>query len=204
MKKTREMTIPSNLKSLEPVAFVKGRGVFEDNPFVESFYVEVRQKSMSIAGGFEVKDIDKKDVKVGALAVFKQVDTEQFLKVYTQNVKALFELSPTAQKILMPLMLEIQKEAKNVAHLYFSHSIAKKNCVELGIKPFQKATFFRGLGELIEKDFLAVNAKGQNWYWINPSILFNGDRIRYVQEYRIKRKAENLQSTHQQYLLPNS
>lgn len=204
MKKTREVTIPSSLKSLEPVAIVKGRGVFEDNPFVESFYVEVRKKSMSIAGGFEVKDVDKKDVKVGALAVFKEVDTEQFLKIYTNNVKTIFELSPTAQRILMPLMLEIQNEAKNVAHLYFTHSIATKNCIILGIKPFQKATFFRGIGELIEKEFLAVNAKGQNWFWINPSILFNGDRIRYVHDYRIKRKKDNLQELRQGNLLQDS
>ena len=154
MKKTKEMTIPSSLKSLEPIAKKHGRDVFLDNPFVEGFYIEIRQKNVMAAAGINhFTDRDANEINVAFIATKKEVDTEEFLKIYTQNVRYLFELSSTAQKILMPLMLEIQKEAKNVAHVFFSFDMAKENCIQLGLKPISRAVFTRGMSELISKDF---------------------------------------------------
>lgn len=202
MKKIKEITIPSSTKSLEPISSKFGKGVFLDNPFVETFCVEVRKKSITIAAGLSIADIENNEIKAGAVAMYKDVDTEEFLKIYTQNIKPLFDLSSTAQKILMPLMLEIQKTAKNVAHVYFSHNKANNNCNEIGLQPMSRATFARGINELIQKEFIAINAEGPNWYWINPNILFNGDRVRFIQDYRIKRKTEQtVQGTEQLKLI---
>lgn len=201
MSKNREMTIPSSLKSLQPVGQRHGKDVFQDNPFIENFCVEVRKKSVTIAAGLSIADKENNEVKAGAVATFQEVDTEQFLKIYTQNVKSLFDLSGTAQRLLMPLMLEVQKSAKNVAHLYFCLSDAQNNCIELGLPPISKASYSRGIKELIEREFIAINSRGQNWYWINPNILFNGDRIRYIQEYKIKRKNDELTTPEQLSLL---
>lgn len=201
MAKTKEITVPSSLKSLQPVATRHGKEVFLDNPFVEAFTIQVKKKSMTVAAGLEITDTEKNEVKAGAVAVFKEVDTEEFLKIYTNNVRNIFELSSTAQRILMPLMLEIQRSAKNVAHLFFSYADAVNNCKILGVKPMSQATYNRGVNELIERNFIAVNAKGINWYWINPNILFNGDRIRFIQDYKIKRQEERLQEPQQLSLL---
>jgi len=192
MTKKREVTIPSSIASLQPIAKKHGKDVYLDNPFVESFSVEVRKKSLTVAAGLSVTDRDNNEVNVGAVATFQEVDTEEFIKIYTQNIKHIFELSGTAKKVLQPLMLEIQKTAKNVAHVYFSLSDAQKRNNELGLDAISKTTFNRGMNELIENYFIAINAKGVNWYWINPSILFNGDRIRFIKDYRIKRTGEQL------------
>ncbi len=201
MAKTREITIPSSIKSLKPVSKKHGKDVFLDNPFIESFSVEIRKKSITVAAGLSIADKENNEVKAGAVAMFQEVDTEEFLKIYTQNIKTLFDLSSTAQKILMPLMLEIQKNAKNVAHIYFSLTDAQHNCEQLGLKPVSQPTYNRGINELIEREFIAINAKGSNWYWINPNILFNGDRIRFIQDYRIKRKEEKHLNLEQASLL---
>lgn len=193
MSKTKEITIPSSIKSLKPVETKHGKDVYLDNPFLESFCVEVRKKSMTIATGLKIKDESDNDVQVGAVAIFREVDTEEFLKIYTQNIKSLFDLSSTAQRILMPLMLEIQKNARNIAHVYFSFSSMQRNCKILNLPVPSKPTFSRAISELIEKQFIAVNAEGQSWYWINPNILFNGDRIRFIQDYRLKRKTERVE-----------
>ena len=190
MSKTKEITIPSSIKSLKPIDIKHGKNVYLDNPFLENFCVEVRKKSMTIAAGLKIKDQQDNDVDAGAVAMFKEVDTEEFLKIYTQNVRVLFDLSATAQRVLMPLMLEIQKTARNVAHVYFSCTTSQRNCKALGLPAPSKPTFSRGISELIDKQFIAVNAEGQSWYWINPNILFNGDRIRFIQDYKIKRKEE--------------
>ncbi|MBL1506096.1 hypothetical protein ELC70_28465, partial [Klebsiella pneumoniae] len=45
---------------------------------------------------------------------------------------------------------------------------------------------YRGIKELIEKRIIAKTNE-KNWYFINPAIVFNGDRARFVSEI-IKKK----------------
>ena len=49
------------------------------------------------------------------------------------------------------------------------------------------ATYKRGMAELIEKGFVAATPS-QGMYWLNPSFVWNGDRLAFVKEYR---KANN-------------
>lgn len=60
-------------------------------------------------------------------------------------------------------------------------------------------TFQRGLKELLEKSFLAPRL--HNSYWINPSLFFKGDRVRFIREY--VRKSKKVDSR-QQDMLGNS
>ena len=45
-----------------------------------------------------------------------------------------------------------------------------------------KRTFNRGFKELLEKDFLSP--KSPDTYWVNPTLFFKGDRVRFIKEYR--------------------
>ncbi|UNE80230.1 hypothetical protein IMY97_22775 [Pectobacterium versatile] len=49
-----------------------------------------------------------------------------------------------------------------------------------------ESIFYRGVKELIEKRIIAKTNE-KNWYFINPAIVFNGDRARFVSEI-IKKK----------------
>ena len=40
--------------------------------------------------------------------------------------------------------------------------------------------------ELIDKKFVAPT-EAIGWYWVNPDYMWNGDRLAYVKEYRLKR-----------------
>lgn len=195
MKKhnTKETTIPSSEKSLIPVGKRHGLEVYADNPFLESFSIVVRKKSSIVAAGLQIKDQESEDVSVGVIGQVTEVDTETFLKVYTQNVRLFFDLTSTAQRIIPPLLQQIQLQSKDIAHVFFTHKQAVDGCNSLGLPPPSQPTFTRGMRELVTKQFLAVNAMGMGWYWLNPTILFNGDRVRFVNEYRIKRKAERLE-----------
>jgi DNA-binding IclR family transcriptional regulator len=46
-----------------------------------------------------------------------------------------------------------------------------------------KSTFFKGMAELLEKGFLAKSAN-PNMFFLNPAMMWNGDRFRFVQEYQ--------------------
>ena len=50
-----------------------------------------------------------------------------------------------------------------------------------------EATYTRGMRELTEKGFIAATTV-QGLYWLNPSFVWNGDRLAFVKEYR---KASN-------------
>ena len=189
----KEEVIPSSEKCLVPVGTRYGVDIYEDNPFLESFGIMIRKKSSIVASGLKITDTESEDVSVGIIGQITEVDTENFLKIYTQNVQAFFDLSATAQRLLPPLMWEIQQQSKDIAHVFFTHKQAVKACKRLNLQAPSQPTFARGIKELIQKDFLAVNAMGVGWFWINPSILFNGDRVRFVKEYRLKRKEERLE-----------
>jgi hypothetical protein len=55
--------------------------------------------------------------------------------------------------------------------------------------PMSKATFMKGMKELIIKGFIAESMV-QNKYYLNPDYMWNGDRLAFVKEYR---KAPNRQ-----------
>ncbi|HDS4830685.1 TPA: hypothetical protein QHW90_004614, partial [Citrobacter koseri] len=50
-----------------------------------------------------------------------------------------------------------------------------------------ESIFYRGIKELIEKRIIAKTNE-KNWYFINPAIVFNGDRARFVSEIRKKKE----------------
>jgi len=168
-----------------------GRDRYTDNPFIDNFSVTVKKRTLTVAKGLQITDQEQKDVSAGTVGMYKLVDTEEFVKVYTQNIRFFFDLSHTAQNVLMPLMLEIQKSAKDVAHIYFSYDDAIENCKILEIKHMSRVTFNRGINELIKSDFIAPAAKGNNWWWLNPNLVFNGDRIKFVKEYKLIRDEEH-------------
>ncbi|EFF2323240.1 hypothetical protein B9S84_005059, partial [Escherichia coli] len=51
-----------------------------------------------------------------------------------------------------------------------------------------ESIFYRGIKELIEKRIIAKTNE-KNWYFINPAIVFNGDRARFVSEIIKKKEA---------------
>ena len=206
MQKTREITIPSSLDSITPVKTRHGREVYADNPYLEGFALQVRRKSVTVAAGLSIKDSAGDDVSAGTVAMYKEVDVEEFVKVYVQNVQIFFELSSSAQKVLVPLMYIIQKTAKDKAHVFFSPREAQEACLSLQLKPISKATYHRGIKDLIQAQFIAVHINGAFWYWINPNVLFNGNRVDFIKAYKIKRQEEKqrIEQIEQHSLLPQS
>jgi hypothetical protein len=59
------------------------------------------------------------------------------------------------------------------------------SAVDQAVTPMSNPTYDRGMRELIEKSFIAATPM-QGVYWINPSFIWNGDRLAFVKEYRKK------------------
>jgi len=193
--KKREIVIPDSVLSLQPVKIVKGAKIYQDNPFItaNNFSVQTRDKSLIVAGGLQIKDDKDEEVSAGIVGKIQEVDEERFIKLYASGVASLFELSSAAQKTLQAVICAIQDTSKDIAHVYINYYVACEYYKALNFpenKIPQEKTFFSGIAELIKMKFLAKNIRGQGWYWFNPALLFNGNRVTFITQYVRKRKKE--------------
>lgn len=108
-----------------------------------------------------------------------EVDKTQFVKLYIGGVKQIKELTGAGTKVFELLYYEVQKNiGRDVMHLSFSD-------VDQQITPLSKATFMKGMKELLEKEFIAESMT-QGKYFLNPDFIFNGDRLAFIREVRLK------------------
>lgn len=108
-----------------------------------------------------------------------EVDKTQFVKLYIGGVKQIKELTGAGTKVFELLYYEVQKNiGKDVMHLSFSD-------VDQSATPISKATFHKGMKELLEKGFIAETMTTGK-YFLNPDFIFNGDRLAFIREVRLK------------------
>lgn len=107
----------------------------------------------------------------------EEVDSTKFVKLFVQGVKALKELTGSGTKVFEVLYLRVQENiGKDQIFMAFA-------AVDQTLTPMSNATYDRGMRELLEKGFIAATPV-QGWFWLNPSFVWNGDRLAFVKEYR--------------------
>jgi len=168
-------TVPSNAPSRK-----KGVVAYAQNPFWQTTEVHVGTKLIRVAGGQHISD-EGESVSHSGIHVIKHVDESEFLKIYTKNVRAIFDLKPTSQRVLQYLMIELQK-TPNADGIYLAWIGANEYFQENQLD-VSRASFQRSLKELLDKGFIAESTK-PNMFWFNPNLFFNGNRMTFVSEYR--------------------
>lgn len=178
-------------KSLQKTRLLK----YDSNPFVDddlllqlSGLKNVRYTETSRNA---IVDTQTGEYTPAILQVVKttRADKEQFVKLYTTHLKVFFELSSPTFKLLQYVLNVIQMEAKNTDLVDLSLEDAISFFSKRGEK-ISRAVWFRGLKELIEKQFLAKNRKFSSKYFINPKLFFNGDRIDFIERFELEKKQE--------------
>lgn len=190
MNRKKFLAVQDSSKSIVPCGKLRGHDVYADNPFMTGFEVQIRNDLRIIAGDISITDQSTHEVDCGLIGMVKRVDAEQFVKLYTKNLSLIFELSSYAQRVLIAVFAAVQDQSKDKAEIFLSHSKAVEYYVQQGLNPPNKSYFSKGMNKLLEIGFLAQHKNGTGWYWINPNLIFNGDRIRFITEYQVKRKKE--------------
>ena len=112
---------------------------------------------------------------IGArIALTQKVDHETFIKVFKDNLKYIAKLSRTAQAILWYIMDNIPKDR---GHVIIDNATVMDFC---GFK--HRKSVRDGVIELLDKNILSRSTVPKK-YWVNPLVLFNGNRITYAEEY---------------------
>jgi hypothetical protein len=155
---------------------------YDHNPFVVSTIDNTKQgvKRIKNKDGNRMMVVSENSGEIVAPAGFwqaQEVDKTQFVKLYVNGVKAFKELTGSGTKVFEVLYLKVQ-EAIGKDSLYLSFIE-----VDQQETPMSKATFMKGMKELIIKGFIAESMV-QNKYYLNPDYMWNGDRLAFVKEYR--------------------
>jgi hypothetical protein len=131
-----------------------------------------------------------------------EVDKTQFVKLYINGVKAFQGLKAAGAKVF-ELIYRAAQDAPGTDRIYLHYMT-----IEQAITPISKATFHRGMSELMAKGFIAESVE-PGMYFLNIDYLFNGNRLAFIKEYRITEgtkpkdmaERESLESKGQQRLV---
>lgn len=160
------------------------RGVrYATNPFIgdTSINTKIGTKRISNKDGAKMMVINEGTGEYIAPAGFwqaQEVDKTQFIKLFVNGVKAFKDLTSSGTKVFEVLYLRMQ-EAIGKDSVWLTYPSLDEST------PMATATFYRGMKELLDKGFIAESEIPGN-YFINPDYCWNGDRLAFVKEYRLK------------------
>lgn len=108
------------------------------------------------------------------IALAQKVDRETFIKVFRESIRYIAQLSRTAQSVLWYIMDNLPQDK---GYVVIDNMTVMDFC---GFK--NRKSVRDGVVELLEKNFLTRTTVPKK-FWVNPLIVFNGNRITYAKEY---------------------
>lgn len=181
----------------EPIAKLSDFHKNKENPFmkqaIEGIENHVVKKYKSSTGSTKKAVVAVADMDTGE--IFKtsfirqiEVDEEQFTKLYLSNFAAFFDLSTAAIRVFGYIMTCMKPRNDMII-------FSLEDCLEY-TRYSSKATVYKGLAELVKSEIIARGPADNLWF-INPLIMFNGDRVTFAKQY-IKKQANTLKNNDKQ------
>jgi len=163
----------------------RGLTKYKENPFIMTASDHTKGGVRKISGraGDRLMIVSEDTgERVGGAGFFhtQEVDKTQFLKLYVNGVKALTELTSAGTKVFEILYRTIQ-ENKDKDKVFMAFDLVDQEVVKIA-----RATFYRGMRELINKGFIAETTVS-SLYFINPDYLFNGDRLSFIKTFILEK-----------------
>lgn len=112
-----------------------------------------------------------------------EVDEQQFTKLYLSHFSAFFDLKPSAIKVfgyVMTILLPKKDE------FFF----ILEDCMEF-TKYKSHKSIHEGLADLLNAGIIA-RGRNEYFYFINPMVAFNGDRVTFAKTYVKKQKSVHI------------
>ena len=168
----------------------RGYPIYDQNPFLRDFEVTVKEKIMTISRGEELFNENDRHLGPGIVAKFIPVDKEHFTKIYAKKMVGYFDLSRAGYHLLL-LICDVLPEKLGQDRIIFTYQDANRRSKKIQGKGISKATYNRGIKELIDKQFIA-EAGPSGVFYINPNLIFAGDRVTFAEVYCSGSEFENV------------
>lgn len=159
---------------------IKDFPIVEKYPYSEQLCNDIDEnllsfpKKDSINGNVSIKN-DGKIFSGTATYVIK--DRKEFIKLYRDGIRVMLGLSYTAQRVLAYIMDVMKPNSEYV-------EIITSTC--MSVCGFKTPKSVRdGILELLDKNVIVRNPYTMR-YWVNPLLMFNGDRIEFMKSYIYK------------------
>ena len=162
---------------------------FEENPFIEQAVNDIkvvkRTQVIRPTSKDEIQMITSTDGEVTGYTAFMrfvEVDEERFAKVYLSQFTSFWDLSKPAIRVFS-YVLTVLKPKQD------SFMFDMTDCLT-HTKYSTEKSVFEGLSSLIECGIVARGNRHYK-YFINPLVVFNGDRVTFAKTYVKKRKEKS-------------
>lgn len=163
----------------------------EQNPFMKEGYGKIKKhiknKSRRIpitknATGLSIVNTETGEIK-GDIPpmLWTFTDTEKFAKFFISDQTIFFKLRKPAIRVFLYLAYNIPK---NKDKIYFNFNECRKFT-----QYSTNRSIYQGLSDLIENNVIA-RGHSSYIYFINPSVFFNGDRSKLLEEFDQASKKE--------------
>lgn len=162
-------------KQIEKGMSLKDFPTYEENPFLQNLRIPLVPKTHTYVGKNKIViDVMTGEVDDGTIvaARTKYIDGEDFVKIYTKEIRVLFELSKPTQVMFSYMLSKVGYDDK----IIFSMTDYQRET------KYSRTTVFRSLKDLVIKEFISRHMGFV--YWINPKVFFKGDRLMILRDYR--------------------
>ena len=176
-------------------AKLKAQPTFNENPFVEQAMndIKVVRKTQVVRpeNRDEIQMITSTDGEVTGYTAFMrfvELDEERFAKVYLSQFTAFWELTKPAIRVF-GYILSILKPKQDEFFLEMDKCLAYTKYTHAN-------SVLSGLAVLVECGIIA-RSNSHFKYFINPLVVFNGDRVTFAKTYVKKKKDKEKQDRNQ-------
>ena len=164
---------------------------FKENPFLEALTVNKKDVRINVNAIGDDRNVLVNqitgEVKGTIVTTFRSVDDAKFVKLFTQNIALTFDLKSAGIKAFNVLMFTLQDRFKTDIVTLDKFALEDFIVSHENLR-LSESTFLRGLRELESAQIIAKTMR-RGTYFINPSFVFNGDRIAFTTI--IERKKNN-------------
>ena len=161
-----------------------------DNPLITPRTIETKRRRVRSGRGRDLVDPLTGELSaVSMIHTVEEKDDAEFVKIFSDGVKASYGLTRTAHRVFQAVLDEYQRTPMNggyadaVELFWFNNGLSGR---EVGMSEY---TFKRGLRELLDKGFIAP--KTTSLFWVNPALFFKGNRVAFIREYRRRAVAQD-------------
>ena len=136
---------------------------------------------MTAKGGKAIIDTTTGEVEdVAEIVSVHRVDNEQFVKIFFKP-EAIFQPEAPTYRMVQVLLHQLGR-ARDRDTVYLNVSVAEQYFISTDQNPISKASYYNAMRELIQKGFIAESTSEP--LLDKSRAVFNGDRVRFVKEYR--------------------
>ena len=169
------------MKVREEITTLKSVPKYEENPFrkelLDDFQVQKKRKYITPQGDSAIQNIlvskdDGEIIGESQFYQYKKVDQEKFVKIFTKKLAVMWDMPNAASRVLTYVVSMLQKDSDR---FYLNPTKAMKFC-----KYKSARSIWSGVKWLIE-NYLIAKSVDTNVYFINPTVMFNGDRVAFVE-----------------------